>query len=177
MVQTVNNLRLTGVTPCILRMVLGRAVLRIGKIDVALAIRCATPPSGGFHFTLAQASEGRTVSVGFGTGVHVMDEVTRLMVHANHALHLDASQTVIPSARDRQARGDTLVAAPAGHHAVGDPACYRRRGALRRDDPESPDYENTLAAALVHVRQTRLRWVVCDRISDMAACSGEYQLG
>ncbi|MTJ04209.1 MAG: 6-aminopenicillanic acid acyl-transferase [Sediminimonas qiaohouensis] len=175
LVQAVNNLRLTAIAPRMPRMVLGRAVLQAAGIDGALAILSAAPPSGGFHFTLAQAGAGRIVSVEFGTGAPAIREVTQPMAHANHALHLDVAQTITQSSHDRQARAETLVSGP----DAAPLAILRDTGGgglpIRRDDPDDPDCENTLATALVHVGQQGLKWTVYDRISETPACSGGYE--
>ncbi len=176
MVQAVNNLRLSAITPRMPRMVLGRAVLQAVGIDAALETLGAAPQSGGFHFTLAQAGAGRIVSVEFGTGTPAISEVVQPMVHANHALHLDAPQTVTRSSRDRQARGDALVT----RSDVAPLAILRDTGGgglpIRRDDPDDPDCENTLATSVVLVGQQGVEWTVYDRISENPAYSGGQQL-
>lgn len=166
LVQTVNNIRLTGVEADIPRMVLGRAILAAGSIAEALAILRANPNSGGFHFSLSHVADRRIVSVEFGGGEISVQEITAPAVHANHALHQGrglAGQIVTASSRDRQARGEALLAA-----GERDPlAILRDTGGcglpIRRDAQDDPDDENTLATAVFQVRPEGIEWSIHDR--------------
>ncbi|MFZ1470799.1 MAG: C45 family peptidase, partial [Paracoccaceae bacterium] len=77
LVQTVNNMRLTGVEPEIPRMVLGRAVLGAPCLNAALTVLKEAPPSGGFHFALTHVKDRRILSVEFGGGEVSVVEITQ----------------------------------------------------------------------------------------------------
>lgn len=179
LVQTVNNLRLKDIAPEVPRMVLGRAVLNAGSVAEAIALLRAAPPSGGFHFTLAECGSAQLLSVEFGGGEVSTLPVTTPAVHANHALHLLrglASQNITCSSRDRQARGTMLLAAGARPPLevltdVGGPGLP-----ILRLDADDPDHENTLATAVFHVGQRSIRWQVHDRPREPAAYVQETRI-
>ncbi len=172
MVQTVNNLRLTGLAAQVPRMVLGRAVLRAGSIDEALDTLRAAPPSAGFHFTLAQCGDSRLTSVEFGAGAVSTQNITAPAIHANHALHHPAGlerQTITRSSRDRQARGTALLGqgrtAPLDIlHDTGGPGLP-----IHRSAPDDPDDENTLATAIFEIGTEAVTWSVHDQPGGGAA--------
>lgn len=173
LVQTVNNIRLTGVEPDIPRMVLGRAVLAAGSLAEALAI-LRDAPSGGFHFGLMQQGDGRILSVEYGGGECSVHEITAPALHANHALHLPrglAGQIVTASSRDRQAWGDRLVAEGRAPLEI-----LRDRGGpglpIRRDDADDPDEENTLGTAVFTLTTRGLDWSIHDRAAGPPSYSG-----
>lgn len=176
LVQTVNNIRLVGVKADTPRMVLGRAVLAALDIDAALAVLRAHPNSGGFHFALSHVADRRILSVEFGRGEVSVTRIDSPSLHANHALHLSSGrgdQIITPSSRDRQARGEALLAAGAG-----DPlAILRDTGGcglpIRRDAADDPDEENTLATALFRVTQDGIEWSIYDQGADPAAYAGK----
>ncbi|TCO71591.1 C45 family autoproteolytic acyltransferase/hydolase [Rhodovulum euryhalinum] len=172
LVQAVNNLRLVGVDPEVPRMVLGRAVLRAAQLGPALDLLSAAPPGGGFHFTLAQVGDTRICSVEFGTGQPAVTEIVVPSVHANHALRMAGPQIVTDSSRDRQARGEALLAA-----GTRDPLAILQDRAgpglpIRRDAPDDPDCENTLATALFRLGADKVEWTIHDRLSDRPAYHG-----
>lgn len=173
LVQTVNNLRLTGVVAEIPRMVLGRAVLGASTIDQALAI-LADAPSGGFHFALSHRQDPRILSVEFGGGASVVREITMQAVHANHALDLPVGpdgQIITRSSADRQTRGDVLAAqgmAPLAILRDADPSGLP----IRRDAANDPDEENTLGTAVMQIVAGLLHWSIHDRIDGEPAYSG-----
>ena len=166
MVQAVNNLRLTGIAPEIPRMVLGRAVIAMGSVTEAVALLRAAPPSGGFHFTLAEAGNPEVLSIEFGGGQASTRTVTAPALHANHALHHPgglAAQIVTASSHDRQARGEALLTQgmrdPLGVlHDDGGPGLP-----ILRQSPDDPDDENTLATAVFHVGRDGVSWAIHDR--------------
>lgn len=168
LVQAVNNMRLLAVEAEIPRMVLGRAVMAARSLDEALDILRENCSSGGFNFTLAQTGDPRLISVEFGGGETHIRSLTAPALHANHALHLPggvAHQIITGSSRDRQARGDTLVA-----EAAATPLeILRDTGGgglpIRRDAPDDPDCENTLATAVFHIGETSVKWSIYDSIS------------
>ncbi|WP_149140776.1 C45 family autoproteolytic acyltransferase/hydolase [Gemmobacter caeruleus] len=173
LVQTVNNLRLTGIAPGIPRMVLGRAVLGCASLTEALDL-LRDAPSGGFHFGLMQRGDPRILSVEFGGGGCSVQEITRPALHANHALHLPGglrAQIVTASSRDRQERGAALLARGA------DPLTILRDdgGAglpIRRDAPDDPDEENTLATAVIRLAGPQIDWSIHDRAAGPARHRG-----
>ena len=176
LVQTVNNMRLRGVVPDVPRMVLGRAVLGAETLDAALALLREAPSSGGFHFTLAQVGASCLVGVEFGGGRVSAREIGEPSLHANHALHLPlgpAGQIVTASSRDRQERGETLLA-----RGERDPLVILRDTGgpglpIRRRDAEDPDDENTLGTLVVRIGRERLDW----RIFDGAREAPAYENG
>lgn len=168
--QAVNNLRLSELCPTIPRMVLGRATLAAPDRKAALALLRRAPNSGGFHFTLGQVGQADLLSVEFGGGDCAVRAVERPAVHANHALHLAVAETgqqiITASSRDRQARGELLLA-----EGCRDPlAILRDTGGLglpiRRDAPDDPDDENTLATALMRVTKQGIEWEIHDKIGE-----------
>lgn len=176
LVQTVNNIRLTGVEAEVPRMVLGRAVLAARDIGAALAVLGAHPDSGGFHFALSHVKDRRVVSVEFGGGEVSAIEITAPSLHANHALHQHrgvAHQIVTASSRDRQTRGEALLAAG----AVDPLAILRDTGGpglpIRRDAADDPDDENTLATALFRVTEDGTEWSIHDRRAGAPAYQGQ----
>ena len=176
LVQTVNNIRLTGVEPEVPRMVLGRAVLAARDIGAALAVLAAHPDSGGFHFALSHVADRRIVSVEFGGGEVSAIEITAPSLHANHALHQHrgvAHQIVTASSRDRQARGEALLAAG----AVDPLAILRDTGGpglpIRRDAADDPDDENTLATAHFRVTEDGIEWSIHDRRAGAPSYAGK----
>lgn len=173
LVQTVNNLRLTGVAATIPRMVLGRAILGCEQLAAALDL-LRDAPSGGFHFGLMHRVERRILSVEFGGGEMSAREITVPSLHANHALDLPRgkrAQIITDSSRDRQARGDSLVAR--GH----DPLTILRDSGgsglpIRRDAQDDPDEENTLGTAVLRVSGQNLEWSIHDRADGPARYCG-----
>lgn len=171
LVQTVNNIRLTGILPEVPRMVLGRALLAQGTLADAAGFLAAAPASGGFHFALAQRGDRRILSVEFGGGETSVLEIAARAVHANHALHRPGAQIVTRSSEDRQARGDALVAE--GRAAL---AILRDTGGtglpIRRDAPDDPDDENTLATVLFTVEDRGVEWRIHDDADGPPAYAG-----
>src|SRR5690606_54750 len=147
LVQTVNNLRLRGIKAAIPRMVLGRAVLSAGSLDQACATLREDPSSGGFHMALAQSGDSRLLSVEFGGGQIAVTQPKRREIHANHALHVSlpaAGQIITASSADRQKRGDILAAGGANSRQIMNDK-WTQGLPIRRDMPDDPDSENTLA--------------------------------
>lgn len=172
--QTVNNIRLTGTEPDIPRMVLGRAVLATDSLAKAVAVLHDNPNSGGFHFALSSTRDPRILSVEFGRGQVSVVEITETTAHANHALHHPIGvqhQIITKSSGDRQIRGDILVGQ--GMDALD---ILRDTGGdglpIRRDHPDDPDDENTLATAILRLAVDGIHWSIYDRPSGTAAYSG-----
>lgn len=172
MVQTVNNMRLTGVGKGLPRMVLGRAVLAEGSVAAALAMLRAHPAAGGFHFALADAQD--VLSVEFGDGAVSARALSAPFAHANHALHLDRPQRITASSRDRQMRADALLEGQDALTILRDeagPGLPIHRGA-----PDDPDEENTLATALLRIEADAVAWTVHDGPGN-AVHSGRIAIG
>jgi hypothetical protein len=174
LVQTVNNLRLRGVAPDIPRMVLGRAVIASRSLPEALDVLRGGANSGGFHFALCHTAERRILSVEFGAAELSLREIAEPALHANHALHHEwgcAHQIVTQSSADRQARGGAMLRAGAA------PLEILRDTAgpglpIRRDAPDDPDEENTLATAVMRVTKEGVDWSIHDRRTAGPAYSG-----
>ncbi|MGM0639166.1 MAG: C45 family autoproteolytic acyltransferase/hydrolase [Pseudomonadota bacterium] len=160
LVVTINNLRLTGVTPELPRMVLSRALLAQRDLAAALALLEATPRGAGFHYTLAQAGHAELLSVEVGGGGFSCRRLSAPALHANHGLDLDLPQVITDSSWDRQCRGEALIAAGERDPLalLGDtggpglPICRRA--------PDDPDEENTLATALFRLTPEGVAWQV-----------------
>lgn len=174
LVQTVNNIRLTGLEPAIPRMALGRAMLGAPTPEAAVAVLRAGAASGGFHMALCHRDDRRILSVEFGGGEVSVREVTAPALHANHALHLVrglAAQTVTRSSGDRQARGEALLALGAAPLVIlrdtGGPGLP-----IRRDAADDPDHENTLATAVFRISDTGIHWSIHDRPTGDPALAG-----
>jgi hypothetical protein len=174
LVQTVNNLRLTGVAPEVPRMAIGRALLAQDSLAAAEAFLRAAPKSGGFHFALTHRDDRRILSVEFGGGETSVSEVTAPALHANHALRHRgglAAQIVTRSSADRQARGDSLVA-----KRIEPLAILRDTSGpglpIHRTAPDDPDDENTLATALFRVEDLRVEWRIHDDADGPPAYAG-----
>ena len=167
LVQTVNNLRLTGVSPDVPRMVLGRAVLGAPGLEAALGILRAGAGSGGFHFALAQRGGGPIRSVEFGAGHVSIREISEPAAHANHALHHPSlesgAQIVTRSSADRQARAAALLVAGTGPLDILHDPGGAGRLPIWRADADDPDEENTLALGLMRIGATGIDWKIHDR--------------
>ncbi|MCF8480878.1 MAG: C45 family peptidase [Rhodospirillum sp.] len=174
-VQTVNNLRLLGVEAEIPRMVLGRALLGCQDLDQALALLARNGRCGGFHFALARLGDPRLLSVEFGGGRVSHRVLTEPSLHANHALHFgEVAQIITDSSRDRQRRGDDLLAA-----GVRDPLRILRDEGdgglpIRRDASNDPDCENTLATVVMRVASQEVEWSIHDRLTETPAHVGRF---
>ncbi|MCR9215522.1 MAG: C45 family peptidase [Proteobacteria bacterium] len=158
LVQAVNNLRLIDVNPQIPRMFKGRSVLNCRSLEEAIMILSSGPSSGGFHMSLAQSGDARLISVEYGAGLSSVRQVRQPDLHANHALHLPGvRQIVTQSSKDRQQRGSDMVRADENALSVlrdtSGPGLP-----IRRDDPDDPDHENTLATCAFRVLQKEIEW-------------------
>lgn len=175
LVQTVNNLRLINANASIPRMVLGRALLNASSLNDALAILSDNPDSGGFHMSLTQIGQEQVKSIEFGAGRASVETITEPFAHANHALHASMqglAQQITDSSRDRQGNADQLVKAQGADlleilrdtKAPGLP--------IRRDCPDDPDCENTLATLVISVSNTALQWSIYDSVDGEPAYQG-----
>lgn len=179
LVQAVNNIRLRDVAAEVPRIVLGRAVLSAGSVAEAVDLLRAAPASGGFHLALADHRTRRIASVEFGGGTVSVREVTAPALHANHALHADGgriAQIVTRSSADRQTRGDALLA-----DGVRDPLAILRDRAgpglpIRRDAPDDPDAENTLATAVLRLGARGIDWTIHAGATGAPAFAGLLRL-
>lgn len=177
LVQTVNNMRLSGVEAEIPRMVLGRAVLGTNSLDQALELLRRAPQSGGFHFALTHSADRRIMSVEFGGGEVSILEITQPALHANHALHQKRGlldQIITASSHDRQTQGDLLLAA-----GLRDPLVVLRDTGgpglpIRRDAADDPDDENTLATAILRVTDEGGEWSIYDKNAGNPAYAGTF---
>lgn len=176
LVQTVNNIRLTGVEANMSRMVLGRAVLTAASIDEALDILRAHPGSGAFHFALAHRDDPRLISVEFGEDEVAVRTLDAPALHANHALYHEygvAHQIITRSSGDRQIRGDALLA-----EGQFDPLTILRDTdgpglPIRRDTDDDPDDENTLGTAIFRVTGGKVEWSIYDQPTGGPAYKGK----
>lgn len=171
LVQTVNNIRLTGIAPEVPRMAIGRTLLARETLDAAESFMRDVPASGGFHFALTHRRDRRILSVEFGGGETSVVEVTAPALHANHALRHAGAQIVTQSSGDRQARGDALVAEGREPLAILRDTCGPGLP-IRRDAPDDPDHENTLATALFTVEDRGIEWRIHDDAHGPAAYAG-----
>jgi len=157
--QAVNNLRLQQIEAMIPRMVLGRAVLASTTLQDAIDVLSNDPRCGGFHMTLAQAGNTKLLSVEYGGGTTTVMEITSPNAHANHALHLaHQGQIITQSSQDRQETAERLVRnlSNGGLDILRDTSGPGLP--IRRDDPQDPDNENTLATCVLNVSKTGVEW-------------------
>lgn len=168
LVATVNNIRSRQCEPGVPRMVLTRALLDCASLDDAVAHLRSTPRAGAFHVSLARIGDPRLLSVEFTSATVSAREITAPAVHSNHLIHAGTAhepQVVTESSGCRQERGDVLI----GEQACDPLAILRDTGGpglpIRRDDPDDPDDENTLATAVFELDDPVLAWRVYDRPS------------
>ncbi len=173
LVQTVNNIRAMDAGNGLPRMVLTRAVLDCQSLDEAVTLLQTSDRAGAFHVTLAAVGDPRLLSVEFAAEACSAKEVAVPSAHANHLIHDETAhihQSVTNSSSSRQSRGDAMV------HGLGealDPLAILRDKAgpglpIRRDDPDDPDNENTLATAIFFIEDEKIDWTVYDK-ADMHA--------
>ena len=176
LVQTVNNIRpLAGGTGTP-RMILTRAILDAPNLDAAVAMLKSVTRAGAFHLTLAQAGDGRLLSVEFTAQALSVDRIPKARIHSNHLIHADTgriSQIVTGSSGERQRRGEALL----GQTFASDPHS-RAAGILwdaadpelpiYRTDPTDGDVENTLATVVFRVGADKVEWSVYDRPHEAA---------
>ncbi|MGS2744445.1 C45 family autoproteolytic acyltransferase/hydrolase [Halomonas sp. LS-001] len=174
LVQTVNNLRLHGVVPGMPRMVLGRAALYEASVAEVIALLEQYTECGGFHFTLAERGQREVVSVEFGAGSLAQRTLNTPAVHANHALFQPvSSQTITASSRDRQQRGEQLLAAGERRPLV---ILHDQQAAglpILRLAADDPDDENTLATAVMRIEADGIAWQIHDRPHAPPAYAGK----
>ncbi|WP_050528630.1 C45 family autoproteolytic acyltransferase/hydolase [Pseudorhodobacter aquimaris] len=176
LVQAVNNLRLRDLTPTIPRMVLGRAVLASATLQGAVKTLTDDPQSGGFHMTLAQAGNPQLLSVEYGGGKASVRGIEVRSGHANHALHLGAEgQIITQSSADRQTTVERLVK----QDKLIDLDILRDTSGpglpIRRDAPDDPDHENTLATCQFSVSKTGVEWGIYGEKDGPAAYHSEQE--
>jgi len=175
LVQTVNNLRLRGVSADIPRMVVARAVLRSETLDETLDLLKRHNTTGGFHLTLACRGDTRLIGVEFGGGICVPRVLEEPAFHANHALYLTpggTDQLITRSSNDRQKRGMKLVLDGARTpkdilRDTGGPGLP-----IHRTAQDDPDCENTLATAVFRVGNTAVDWSIYDQRSKRPVFAG-----
>lgn len=173
-VQTVNNIRALDVGDGLPRMVLTRAVLDCQSLDAAVSLLRTCERAGAFHLTLAQVGDPRLLSVEFCAQSCSVHAVEAPSVHANHLIHEETAsirQIVTDSSASRQRRGNELTK---DWQADQDPLMVLRDKAgpglpIRRDDPQDPDHENTLATAVFSIDDTSIDWSIFDQ-ADAPAC-------
>ena len=169
MVQTVNNLRLVEASCGMPRMVIGRAMLARSNIDCALEMLHSVPTSGGFHVLLGQRSPKvnmRLVSIEFGSGTLATKEISTPFAHANHALLIAKRQIVTESSRDRQMRAQDLLTEKDALPLAILRDTDGQGLPIRRDQPDDPDNENTLATGLFEFCEDKVKWTIYDTLSD-----------
>lgn len=166
LVATVNNIRPRDCAPGVPRMVLTRALLDCASLDEAVAHLRGTSRAGAFHVSLARIGDPRLLSVEFTSTAVSVTEITAPAVHSNHLIHpatAGEAQIVTESSGCRQERGDALI----GERADDPLAILRDTDGpglpIRRDDPDDPDDENTLATAVFVLEDSALTWQVYDR--------------
>lgn len=175
-VQAVNNLRLHNVTPTMPRMVLGRAALYQSTIGEVIALLEQHSECGGFHFSLAERGRAEVISVEFGAGALAQRPLRAPAVHANHVLFQPqgmAGQSITASSRDRQQRGEQLLA---GGERVPLAILHDQQGdglPILRLAADDPDQENTLATAVMCIEADGIAWQIYDRPNATPAYAGK----
>ena len=169
LVQTVNDVRAEDRTIGVPRHLVCRAVLDCDGLDSAVSCISDTVRASGFHHGLAQAGDGRLLSVEAPASGCAVVEVDVPRVHANHLLHerfARTPQAISASSRSRQARAEALVAG--GALDDGDPLSVLgdvgARLPIRRREKESGDAGFTLATAVFRIAD---RGVDCEVFDDL----------
>ena len=175
--QAVNNLRLHNVEATIPRMVLGRAVLAASTLQDAVNALSDDPVCGGFHMTLAQSENQQLLSVEYGGGAASVIQITSRSGHTNHALHMASDgQIVTQSSGDRQTTVERMVM----QTGMTDLDILRDTSGpglpIRRDAPDDPDQENTLATCLLTVSKTGVEWRIYGEKEGQAAYQSEPEI-
>ena len=157
-------------------MVLGRAALSQPNVAGVVALLQRYNECGGFHFSLAECGQREVMSIEFGGGEAAQLVLNAPSVHANHALYHPsglASQWMTDSSRDRQQRGNQLLAegetAPLAilhdQQASGLP--------ILRLSADDPDHENTLVTAVMRLEVDGVAWQLYDRPGAPPAYDGK----
>ena len=178
LVLTINNLRLKTAATGMPRMVITRALLAAPTLDDALNILHKHPVSGGFHVSLAQSGEARLLSVEFGGESLSVKEIEVSSLHTNHALHMESAmdnQIITDSSRDRLLRGNELIS-----QSQFNPLDILRDKSgkslpIRRDMPDDPDDENTLATVVFNLSSSEVEWRIYDKAESKPAYQGEWK--
>ena len=170
-------------------MVLTRALLSASTLDDAVKVLTKHLAAGGFHLTLAQTNfvqsrkskksgETRLLSVEFGGEGLSVKEIETAAIHTNHALHLKTamdSGTITDSSRDRLFRGNELIA----QQQFNPLEILRDKGGkglpIRRDLPDDPDDENTLATVVFNLSASGVEWSIYDTVCEKPAFQGEWK--
>ena len=132
---------------------------------------------------MALAEARAILTVEFCGGAVSVQRATGPVAHANHALHLEPGpegQRITGSSRDRQLRAELLLSQGRDPLAI-----LQDRGGpglpIRRDDPDDPDEENTLATLVACCTGAgagwTIDWQVHDRPGQTAAHSGAVRNG
>ncbi|RUR33278.1 6-aminopenicillanic acid acyl-transferase [Vreelandella andesensis] len=175
-VQAVNNLRLLKVTPKVPRMVLGRAALNQPNVDDVVALLQRYNDCGGFHFSLAECGRPEVISIEFGGGDVAQMALTTPSLHANHALYHPsglASQWITESSRDRQQRGDQLLAEGETTPLVILHDQQTNGLPILRLSADDPDHENTLVTAVMRLEADGVAWQLYDHPGAPPAYEGK----
>ena len=178
LVLTINNLRLITAATGMPRMVITRALLAAPTLDDALSILHKYPVSGGFHVSLAQSGDARLLSVEFGGESLSVKEIEVSSLHTNHALHMESAmdnQIITDSSKDRLLRGNGLIA----QSQFNPLDILRDKGGkglpIRRDMPDDPDDENTLATVVFNLSSSGVEWRIYDKAEGKPAYQDEWK--
>lgn len=166
--MTVNNIRSLASGPGVPRMVLTRALLDVRRIGQAVDLLQSLPRAGAFHLSMASIDDASLWSIEFGHAFCSAMPAHRPMLHANHAIHEQTRnypQRITGSSGLRQVRGDWLLSQAAQAGQAVDPLSvlgdtHDARYPIRRQAPDDPDHENTLATADFHVSRRHIDWQV-----------------
>lgn len=172
---TINNIRLTGFTPQIPRMVLARAVLNCENFDAVCELLKRHNLSGGFHYTMAQSGSDKLLSIEHGGGNCHTTEIKQPTGHANHVSTVKCdAQLITKSSSDRLVRMDELLL-----HKSENPLDILRDKSgdglpIWRRDADDPDDENTIATAIFSVADKELSWEIYSGSSRELLHSGSF---
>jgi hypothetical protein len=172
---TINNIRLTGFTPQVPRMVLARAVLNCNDLDEVRQLLTQHQFSGGFHYTIAQFGFDDLLSIEHGGGNCHVTEIKRPTGHANHVSTVICDEQLITkSSSDRLARIDDLLLNKSENpldilrDKSGDGLPIWRR------DADDPDDENTIASVIFKIGSEQLSWEIYSGSSRELLHSGSF---
>ena len=173
---TINNIRLTGFTPELPRMVLARAVLDCENLDAVCELLERYNLSGGFHYTIAQIGRTELLSIEHGGGHCHVTDIQTPTGHANHVSTVQCDkQLITQSSHDRYERTQELLKDPSlnpldilrDHSGEGLP--------IWRREEDDPDDENTIASVIFTIGKEQLSWEIYSGTSRELLHSGEFK--
>ncbi|WP_375753916.1 C45 family autoproteolytic acyltransferase/hydolase [Vibrio sp. HN007] len=174
---SVNNIRLTELQVGLPRMIMSRSLLEASDYKAFLATLNDSKRSGAFHYTVADMTYRKALSVEAPFHDISAIEACPVVVHANHLVHKDLDfvpQIITDSSDSRQSRMEEL--AYAYKDAFDSATCLKiLRDAhdpilpIFRQAEDDPDEENTLATAVFEFEEQIITMKVFEPHSEQPA--------